>query len=547
MQKHIADAIITEYTKRIFGFALSKTGRIADAEELAARITLEVYASLLRSSEVANLDGYVYRIARNVYARHTDESIRGAHLSLNADGVDVRSSEDFVAALIESETFALLRREIAYLTKTQRDIVVLHYYDRLKQTEIASRLSLPVGTVKWHLHEAKTALKEGITLKREPGTLGVKPIKLTALGHSGTPGTLGDTAHFLAKRITQNIAYAAYWGPKTIREIAEELNVSPIFVEDEVAVLEEYGFMERLAGDKFRTQIYISDMNAETMETLHVLYTKYAKIVCDKYVPAVIDFLKNRDNSDIYVPDGDFNLLLWAVIPCAMGIKLYDESNAVGRAQVKYSIKRPDGGDYIACAVIEYEPRSLSFDLNKYNACGNMNRGSMKGYPQRSWQLDTYYDIRPLTWVENKAEDYDYLYEFYTGKLEKNDANLEKFNRLYEKQYLDETDAVNLIVIRDDCEQMTWDNAFTQALPGLTDELRTLGAELDAAVGAIYAPLYPPHMQELSRLWSTSSFTNNELRTRVLEQLVADGVLTLPAEKRKGGLTTLMFSAELPK
>lgn len=64
------------------------------------------------------------------------------------------------------------------------------------------------------------------------------------MGHCVCSGSKGDTADFLAKVITQNIAYAAYHQPRTINEIAEEFGINPIFVEDEVAVLEEYGFMD---------------------------------------------------------------------------------------------------------------------------------------------------------------------------------------------------------------------------------------------------------------------------------------------------------------
>ncbi|MDR0905415.1 MAG: RNA polymerase sigma factor [Oscillospiraceae bacterium] len=547
MDKTRADAIITKYNKRLFGFALSKTGRIDDAEELAARTVLEVYASLLRQNEIANLDGYIYRVARNVYARFIDEKQRGAHLSLDVDGLNVRAAEDFEQELIQSETYGLLRREIAYLTKTQREIVILHYYDRLKQSEIARRLNLPAGTVKWHLHEARNSLKEGITMKREPGTLGVKPISFYSMGHSGHPGKLGDTAYFLAKRLTQNIAYAAYWEPKTVNEIAEELGVSPLFIEDEVATLEEYGFLDRLAGDKLRTNIYISESNSAAEEDkVHEIYMKYAKIVCEKYVPAVVEYLKSRDNGDIYIPDGDFNLLLWSVIPYAIGYKLLTD----GGKSDKFQVKRPDGGNYIAFASVETDGETwgrLGFDPVLYGACGNMTTGSVRAHRQSSWQLDTYYDNRTGNWVEHKAEDFDWLYEVFTGKLKRSDVNVEKFKRLYDKGYLDDDGAVNLIVVKDEGKKWLWDNEFSQELPGFTDELKAIGAEFDAEIYAINKPKFPTHMQELCREWSTDQLSTNEIRTRVLEQLVKTGVLTPPSENRKGGLMTLMFSDRLPK
>ena len=47
MEKHRADRLITVYRDRIFGFALSKTGNISQAEELASDIVCEVYKAFL--------------------------------------------------------------------------------------------------------------------------------------------------------------------------------------------------------------------------------------------------------------------------------------------------------------------------------------------------------------------------------------------------------------------------------------------------------------------------------------------------------------------
>ena len=72
MNKQDADIIIASYVKRLFGFAMSRLSKIDEAEELAAEITFQVYASLLKQDNIENPDGYIYRIARNVYARYID-------------------------------------------------------------------------------------------------------------------------------------------------------------------------------------------------------------------------------------------------------------------------------------------------------------------------------------------------------------------------------------------------------------------------------------------------------------------------------------------
>lgn len=41
-----------------------------EAEELAARITCEAYVTMRKVEGVYNWDGYLYRIAANVYAKY---------------------------------------------------------------------------------------------------------------------------------------------------------------------------------------------------------------------------------------------------------------------------------------------------------------------------------------------------------------------------------------------------------------------------------------------------------------------------------------------
>ena len=101
MEKSIADRIITEYYKKLYGFALSKMTDINKAEELASRITLEVYSTLLKADEIANVNGYIYRIACNVFARYIAERKESAHLAI--DSVFLPDSVDFEKNLVADE------------------------------------------------------------------------------------------------------------------------------------------------------------------------------------------------------------------------------------------------------------------------------------------------------------------------------------------------------------------------------------------------------------------------------------------------------------
>ena len=69
MDKQKADALITEYLPKVYGFCMKKSFSYDEAEELCADIILELYRSFLSSAEIHNLDGYVWRISNHVFSK----------------------------------------------------------------------------------------------------------------------------------------------------------------------------------------------------------------------------------------------------------------------------------------------------------------------------------------------------------------------------------------------------------------------------------------------------------------------------------------------
>lgn len=208
MDKKFADTMIAQFQNKFFGFALSKCNNLVEAEELASRISCEAYITLRTVEDVYNWEGYLYKIASNVYAHYVDEQVKSKTDDINK--MEVASEEDFSADFIKKEELELLKREVAWLSKRHREIVLLHYYHNKKLAEIAEILDLPEGTVKWHLSDAKKMLKEGMKKVRIEGNLRLEPIELIHMGNVGSPGPRGDTSSFLNSKLRQNIAYAAY-------------------------------------------------------------------------------------------------------------------------------------------------------------------------------------------------------------------------------------------------------------------------------------------------------------------------------------------------
>lgn len=143
---------------------------------------------------------------------------------------------------------------------------------------------------------------------RTTGTLGTEPIRFTDMGHSGEAAGTRDTSYYLAKVITQNIAYAAYHQPKSVNEIAEELGINPIFVEDEVAVLEEYGFMDKLKSGKYLTNILIYEPNEKRTEIYKEIDPKFSKLFAEKFFAPILKKITSIPDW-LSVHDNDINLM----------------------------------------------------------------------------------------------------------------------------------------------------------------------------------------------------------------------------------------------
>ena len=538
MDKSYADKIAAEYMEKIFGFALSKTMNTDRAEELASRIIFDVYISLLKSGEINNINGYIYRVASNVYARFIDEEVRGRHISL--DEVRIPCETDFTDGFEKDETYILLRKKISYLCRIQREIIVMYYFQRLKQYEIAERLDIPLGTVKWHLHDARNQIKEGMNRMNEKGTLGIKPIRLD-MGMSGhcSPNGKGPW-DYLDKLISQNIAYAAYHEPKTITEIAEGLGVPAAFVEDEAAHLEEYGFMDKIANGKYQTNIFITETSKETSEKKHELFKKYAKPLRDKYVPLIFDTLRDYKSKKIYTPENDFNFLMYSAVAYACRYMFYFK-NDVNAHSTKYYIKRKDGGEYIATAYLHNDFK-VSYESQIYSVPNNMDRW-IDLYKIYAWQLDSYYDSRLHDSNDNKSEDYEYLYEYITGKITKEAIYADKFKRLFDKTYLVEkgsSEYVNIVVSGNSKDDF-------KAILTPPVEFKAIGDEFDAEMLKISKAQYPPHMQDLCRMWNSNCLSDQKMAAYVLELLVADGTLKPLTDVQKRSVNTIMFCDVLPE
>ena len=326
MQREHAERIITEYLKPIYGFALKRCANLQDAEDLTQDIVLRAFRAMLVKDDLDSPKKFIWTIAHNVLANYyRDRTKTTIGVPVDELAELLPSQYDTPAGSVEDESIDRLHREIAYLSKLQRRIVIAYYFENKKQEVIAKELDIPLGTVKWHLFEAKKDLKKGMDTMRQTGELKFNPIKFELCGTNGSPGTKGANNNFFRSALSQNIVYAVWKEDKTINEIADCLGVSPVYVESEAEYLSEYGFLTENKG-KYRCNILLDDPTNELISLHDEMYREAAKLFANELMKELTSsgILKDeriscgQTDQPISLtesPRADDNFILWSLVP----------------------------------------------------------------------------------------------------------------------------------------------------------------------------------------------------------------------------------------
>ncbi len=540
MQKQKADAIITEYLHKIYGFSVKKCYYYEEAEEMCSMIVEAVYSSLLKANEIANIEGYIWRISENTYAKYV--SSKKKHEGLPLENAEMPFWEEYSFDNESVEEMRRLRREIAFLSEKRRRIVYMFYYENKSVSGISKETGLPEGTVKWHLNKARNALKEGYRMERKIGKLGISPVTSEGISHCGRVVFGGEPETFLRDRLELNIVYSVYWSPKTKSEIAEELGLTLVFIEDKIDWLEKNGYLVKTSGGRYTTYVVFSpeSFSSETYENGLKVKLKIAEELAEKYAPKVREVI--QDFKDVYVPGGNRELLEAAAI-------FYGISNKSGITVKKdlseYLIKPVIGGEYFALVELKQENLTPDYksaiDNSRYQACGDMTRWSYKYPPVGSWSTDTHLDSRKGGYVNNPTADYEYVYEYICGELPNTIANSEKINRLREREFLTPENKINIMIAK------TSSSDFFDRIPFFDEEIKNRFADKILEYAANEAKKYPTQMQDLIVCRSAELFIGNTAAIMTMDILYGNGTFRPLNEKEKVTANLLMFSDRLPE
>lgn len=235
--------------------ARSKCGTQFDADDLVSETMLAAFAFLARGGVIEHpktwlTNTLLHKFHDALRKKYRSPVVMGLESAADIES-DTRIEEEYAA----SDEAAAVRRELIYLAKITREVMIRYYYGGDSVGAIARALSIPEGTVKSRLAAGRSQIKKGLLQmeNRDNQLPGVLHISFTGRdGADGRPMSLveGDL-------IAQNLLLQAYEKPLTLPELASRVGIPTAYIEPIVQKLHDGELMVRTAGDKYYTDFII--------------------------------------------------------------------------------------------------------------------------------------------------------------------------------------------------------------------------------------------------------------------------------------------------
>ena len=368
------------FLDKIYHFSYQRCHTSLEAEDLCSDIILAVIAAIQKQEQIENFYAFVWTIARRVYADYCETRQVDRQLCSIENGdflLETKENEidKWIEETDEQEQIRQIFKEIAFLSKAYREVMILFYIDELKVKEIAARLGINETTVKQRLFSARNSVKKEVETMNER-TYVLKPIQLAFVG---TGNVVNNAPAFKAERMfSQNLIYLCKDKPKSAKELSEQLCVPMPYIEEELEIQcrgenGTYGMLRKLDNGKYALNVHLVD------------YTEYdeANQIYEKHLPAFCNILRNNLNQNaekiLSFPylnqQNDLPFILWALISRTIWT-LEDNINQI-LAGKYFSDITPLQREYACVAIASTKEQKPAFD---FYGCDEIMATSISGY-----------------------------------------------------------------------------------------------------------------------------------------------------------------------
>jgi len=152
---------IGKVSKSLKPFALRLTKDAEDANDLLQDTLLKAFTNRDKYTDGTNLKAWLYTIMKNTFITNYQRMVRKNTFIDTTDNLHYINSMESSTDNTAYSTFAQedIQKAVGALDETYRTPFMMHFRG-FKYHEIATRLDIPIGTVKNRIHIARKELKD---------------------------------------------------------------------------------------------------------------------------------------------------------------------------------------------------------------------------------------------------------------------------------------------------------------------------------------------------------------------------------------------------
>lgn len=309
--------IDNELLEALTGFSYKRTNNIIEAQELCSDIVFEIIKAANTEGEINSDNAFIWAIAKNTYAGYIAKKNSERFNTSDFADYENKSEASYNQRFIDNcdvdiEQLNLIYRQISFLTKAYRDVMVSYYLEEKDIKTIAKEQNVSENTIRQRLFAARENVKKGVNMEAVNKPITFEDIEFEIIG-TGVPAT-GDPRNVCYRLLSKHVVWLCRNKAVTAKSISEKLGVPMPYIENELEcqVAGEkgnYGLLKKLDNGRYTTNFILLD--EDEIKELWQIYIKHLPSICKRIKGYVINNKEKYMSFPYLNKRVDFNLVLW--------------------------------------------------------------------------------------------------------------------------------------------------------------------------------------------------------------------------------------------
>lgn len=299
--------ITNELIETTYLFCVKRISDTEAAKDLSQDILFEAIRVIADGKEFASFYSWYWKMARNKYADYIAHK-RNCALPIESIGGMAAETPLPIESIIDAEDISQLNFSLSRLASIHREVIIRFYLKEQSVSQIAEELDIPAGTVKSRLFDAKKNLKSRFDNMTNIGKTAYAPADIAWFwGYSAMNASLLMDS----SKICPQIMIVCKNEAKTVNEIADEMGIAPVYLEEILEKMEKEQLLKSPAKGKYAANCCIFPKQNYTQAKLYANKSFFSgdfpKKITDK-----LFMLKDKITAfDFYGNHFDYKYLMW--------------------------------------------------------------------------------------------------------------------------------------------------------------------------------------------------------------------------------------------